>query len=219
MVYKIKRAIRPIDIKSDWDNVQWAQAEILELKNYMGSQPEHFPKTLAKLLYDDRNIYVFFKVEDQYVRAVAQKPNDPVCQDSCVEFFFTPGEDISKGYFNVEINCGGTMLMCHQAARNENKIEVSEQDCRKIKICASMPKIVEPEIKEPTIWTVQYYLPLEVLEKYVKVKRPAAGVKWRTNFYKCADDTSHPHWSTWSLVNRPKPDFHQPQYFGTLLFD
>jgi hypothetical protein len=109
--------------------------------------------------------------------------------------------------------------MHQQAAKNKNRIEIPEQDCRKITIGTSMPKMVEPEIKEPTIWTVQYCLPLEVLEKYVKVNRPAASVKWRANFYKCADDTSHPHWLTWSFVNRPKPDFHQPEYFGTLLFD
>jgi hypothetical protein len=220
MIYKIKRTTGRIEPKSAWNDELWRESEILELKNYMGPKPGHFPRTLVKLLYDNNNnIYVFFKVEDKYVRAVAQKLNDSVCRDSCVEFFFTPDENLSDGYFNIEINCGGTMLMHQQTARNENIMEISEQDCVKIKICASMPKIVEPEIEEQAIWTVQYCIPLEVLEKYAKIKRPAAGVKWRANFYKCADATSHPHWLTWSLVNRPEPDFHQPQYFGTLLFE
>ena len=29
---------------------------------------------------------------------------------------------------------------------------------------------------------------------------------WRANFYKCGDDTSHPHWAAWSplkKVNNP----------------
>lgn len=213
-VYTIKRTIA-----DGLDKIQWQQANTLELKNFMGSKPEHFPKTQAKLLYDDKNLYVYFKVEDQYVRAVAQKLHDMVCRDSCVEFFFTPGENLSDGYFNFEINCGGTMLMYHQTARGENRIEILEQNCSKIKLKTSMPKIVEPEIKEPTTWILQYALPFESLEEYVKVSRPAAGVKWRANFYKCADKTSHPHWLTWSKVKKPQPDFHQPEFFGTILFE
>ncbi|MFA5292352.1 MAG: carbohydrate-binding family 9-like protein [Phycisphaerae bacterium] len=212
-IYTIKRTAA-----AGLDKVQWEQANTLELKNYMGSKPRHFPKTQAKLLYDEKNIYVFFRIEDQYVRAVAQKLHDPVCRDSCAEFFFTPGENISDGYFNLEINCGGTMLMFHQTARNENKIQISEQNCKKIKIKTSMPKIVEPEIKEPITWTLHYTLPLEILESYAKVSKPAAGVKWRANFYKCADDSSHPHWLTWAKIDKPRPDFHRPDFFDTIVF-
>ncbi len=200
-------------------DIQWQQADTLELKNYMGDKPEHFPKVQAKLLYDDKNIYVFFTVEDQYVRAVAQKTHGTVYMDSCVEFFFTPSGNIADGYFNLETNCGGTLLMHHQAARDTNRKIIAEKDCEKIKMLPSMPKIVEPEIKEPTTWTLQYALPLEMLEKYAKVTKPAAGVKWRANFYKCADQTSHPHWLTWSKVDLPKPDFHRPEFFGTIEFE
>ena len=219
MEYTVKKITNTVSLKSKWDDEQWAQANVLELKNYMGQKPEHFPKTQAKLLYDSNNIYVFFRVEDNYIRAVAEKTQDIVCCDSCAEFFFTPGEDLPQGYFNVEINCGGTMLLYHQTARDENKTEISQQDCQKIKIYASMPKKVEPEIQKPTVWTIQYSIPFEILEEYAKVTRPNSGVKWRANFYKCGDETSHPHWLTWSFVNEPKPDFHQPCYFGTLCFE
>jgi hypothetical protein len=219
MIYKVKRAAGTVDFNDNWNDIQWAKADVLELKNYMGSKPQHFPKTCAKLLYDEKNIYVFFKVDDRYVRAEAQKLHDPVCRDSCVEFFFTPGENLSDGYFNVEINCAGIMLMSHQTARGENTVKISEQDGKKIKICDSMPREVKPEIQEPITWTLQYSLPLDILRNYANVTTPCSGVKWRANFYKCADNSSHPHWLTWSVVDKPKPDFHQPRYFGTLLFE
>lgn len=214
MIYTVKKTV-----ESEMTKIQWEKANTLELKNYMGSKPQHFPKTEAKLLYDKKNIYVFFKVEDQYIKAVAQKLHDPVCKDSCVEFFFTPSENLSDGYFNIEINCGGTMLMCHQTARSENKIIVSEQNCKKIILHTYMPKIIEPELNEPKTWTLQYMLPIEILKEYAKVSKPAKGTKWRANFYKCADATSHPHWLTWALVDLPEPDFHQPKFFGELLFE
>ncbi|HBG25990.1 MAG: hypothetical protein A2Y10_13730 [Planctomycetes bacterium GWF2_41_51] len=219
MIYNVKKTSELFKFENDWNGIGYNNVEILEISNYMGSKPEHFPKVQTKLLYDNENIYVFFKVEDQYVKATHNKLHDPVCRDSCVEFFFTPGKDISQGYFNVEINCGGTMLMFHQTARNENKKNVSGQDCEKIKISASMPKIVEPEIQQPINWTLKYDLPINMLENYTQIIKPAPGVKWRANFYKCADATSHPHWLTWSKVELPKPDFHRPEFFGTLVFD
>ena len=78
MSYTVKRASQTVNLNNEWNGGQWKQANILELKNYMGDKPEHFPKTQAKLLYDDENLYVFFRVEDRYVRAIADKTwSDP----------------------------------------------------------------------------------------------------------------------------------------------
>lgn len=219
MQYIVKKAPASFDFTNDWNGDGYKNADILNLTKFMGAKPEHFPKVQTKLLYDNENIYVFFKVDDQYVKAAYNKLHDPVCRDSCVEFFFTPSEDISKGYFNVEINCGGTMLMFHQTVRNENRVDISEDDCKKIKISTSMPKLVDPEIIKPITWTLKYALPIEILENYAKIEKPAQGIKWRANFYKCADSTSHPHWLTWAKVEKPKPDFHRPEFFGTIIFD
>jgi hypothetical protein len=60
---------------------------------------------------------------------------------------------------------------------------------------------------------------MEILQKYAPVQRPGPTVTWRANFYKCGDKTSHPHWLTWNPVDKPRPDFHLPQYFGTLVFE
>ncbi|OQA01959.1 MAG: hypothetical protein BWY69_01224 [Planctomycetes bacterium ADurb.Bin401] len=219
MEYIVKKAPVSFDFTREWNEVGYDYAETLVLTNFMGEKPAHFPKVQAKVLYDNANMYVFFKVEDQYVKAIYNNLHDPVCKDSCAEFFFTPGEDTSRGYFNIEINCGGTMLMHYQTAKGENTKKILEQHCKQIKIKSSMPRIVEPEITAPTAWTIQYSVPFEILKEYAKFSAPAGGDKWRANFYKCADKTSHPHWLTWSKVELPKPDFHRPEFFGTLVFD
>jgi hypothetical protein len=38
----------------------------------------------------------------------------------------------------------------------------------------------------------------------------------RANFYKCGDLTAHPHFLSWNPIDLPKPDFHRPEFFGTL---
>jgi len=44
----------------------------------------------------------------------------------------------------------------------------------------------------------------------------SAGIR-RANFYKCGNETSHPHWLSWMpLAER---NFHDPSSFGQLVFD
>ena len=67
-------------------------------------------------------------------------------------------------------------------------------------------------------WTVAYALPVSLLRDYGPVLTPSPGAAWRGNFYKCADNTSHPHWLTWSPIDHPRPNFHLPHTFGRLVF-
>ncbi len=219
MRYIVQKARESFRLEDLWDQGQWANTEKLYLANFMGPRPEHFPHTQAKLLYDESTLYVFFRVKDQYVRAVAEQFHDPVCQDSCVEFFFTCGTDIATGYFNLETNCSGMLLFYHQIKKGKNARAVATEDCKQIKVVSSLPEKVDPEVTEPTLWTVKYALPIDILRKYASVDAPGPHVLWKANFYKCADKTSHPHWLTWNPVDRPSPNFHLPQYFGTIEFE
>jgi hypothetical protein len=219
MEYRVKPADGSIGIDADWTKSAWGGVESLRLAHFMGERPTHFPEVEAKLLYDRDAIYVAFRVVDRYVRAVANAHQAAVYCDSCVEFFFAPGEDLAKGYFNLEMNCGGTMLFHHQVVPRSNKVIVDAADLVRIEVAHSLPTIVEPEVPGPITWTVEYRLPVDVLGKYAPdALRPSPGVRWRANFYKCADETSHPHWLTWSPVNHPSPDFHRPGDFGMLEF-
>jgi hypothetical protein len=83
----------------------------------------------------------------------------------------------------------------------------------------ALPRIVDPEIEEPITWSVGYALPIDLLQRYCAVRPPQSGAVWRANFYKCADNTSHPHWLTWAPVDYPRPNFHLPRYFGVLVFE
>lgn len=217
--YTVKRLSSNIKIDANWDKPAWAKIKAQSLDLFMGDKPQHMPKTQFKVAYDDQNIYVIFKVDDQYVRAVAEGYQSSVCLDSCAEFFFNPSTDIDNGYFNVEINCGGTMLLCHQLGRGKNIVPVENEDLDKIEIAHSLPIMVTEEITEPTTWTLEYRIPVSMLTKYSKVTPPAPGVNWKANFYKCGDKTSQPHWLTWNLVDRPQPDFHVPEFFGDLIFE
>jgi len=217
-VYTVSKLQHPVEINAVWDKAPWNTIEALTLRHYMGDKPDHFPVVYAKVAYDDQAIYVIFKVEDQYVIATAEDYLGQVWRDSCVEFFFTPDEDSNKGYFNFEMNCGGTVYFQFQTSPGVNTVQIAESDFQKITIAHTMPKIVRPEIKEPTIWIVEYRMPFSILNTYFDITKPVPGVTWRANFNKCADQCSFPHWLTWAKIDHPKPAFHKPQYFGVLEF-
>ena len=217
--YQVKRAPERPEVNADWDKEIWRNTKSIRLNNYMGDRPDHFPETHAKVRYEDDFIHVTFRVEDQYVKAVATEVNGRVYQDSCVEFFFTPGEDVEKGYFNLEMNCKGVFLFGYHLNNNETNGKVAEEDHKKIRIAHSLEEDVEQELVGPQIWVVEYSIPIEILSNYMEVDQPKSGVSWRANFYKCADKTSHPHWLTWAPVDFPTPKFHLPEFFGKITFE
>ena len=115
-VYQVRRLQGEMPIDADWDKPQWQNTTPLDVDLAIGPITTFRPRTQAKVLYDDQNIYVIFRVEDQCILAMTTERQDEVCRDSCVECFFTPGTDITEGYFNLETNCIGTITLHHQTA-------------------------------------------------------------------------------------------------------
>jgi hypothetical protein len=202
----------------DWDGAPWRGVLALSLEEFMGARPAPFPFVQARLAAGPTALGVIFRVEDWHVRSVVRDYQGPVWTDSCVELFLTPGTSLAEGYFNIEVNCGGAFLFRHQQARDRDTVAVCPEHAGRLGVAHSMPPVVDPELPGPVTWTVGYSVPYEVLESYAPVARPAPGVRWRANLYKCGDATSHPHWITWSRVSLPEPDFHRKEFFGTLLF-
>lgn len=209
---------KPIQIDGIWVKPEWQKVEAIQLEYFMGDTPKFRPEVKVKMMYDTNNLYVIFRVADHYVRCVTNETNGPVYEDACVEFFFSPDVNSPLKYFNLEINCGGTALMFYNLVPRKDYKILDSADIRKIEIAHSIPQIIDPEITDAVIWTLEYRMPFELLKKYATVSQPGPGVIWKGNCYKIGDKTSNPHYQTWSLVNQPNPDFHLPQYFGSLKF-
>lgn len=202
----------------------WAESDLFSIDQYHPDGSDHHPLAVARALYDDEALYLQFSVEDRYVRAVQTEFQAPVCTDSCVEFFFWPSP--SAGYFNVEINCGATMLWQYYPnvappppGEWRQKVQPTAQEAAAIERWAQLSLPIETEIAEPLDWRLAMRLPFASLEPYVgaEVAHPKPGTVWRANFYKCGDHTSHPHWGAWSSIG-PELSFHQPARFGRLVF-
>lgn len=167
VVKKLKKDSNPID--ANWDKAQWKGIKAISLDYNMGKQPKFLPKVWAKLMYDEENIYGIFKVEDRYVRSIVQEYNGNVSGDSCVEFFFSPDSEKPLSYFNLEINAGGTPLIFYIAKPWDDFTKLGKEDIDQIEIAHSLPEVVDPEISEPTTWTIEYRIPISMLKNIPKL--------------------------------------------------
>ncbi len=196
----------------------FAGAEIGRVSHVRPESSDHAPETIFRVLHDGASLYVRFDVSDRYVRSVHTAFQSPVCRDSCVEFFVQP--KAGTGYFNFEVNAGGTLLLYYvedpaRTARGLAKYTpVPEAWGSQVEIRSSLPRVIEPEIATPVAWRVCYKVPLALFESFVGDLGRDGGL-WRANFYKCGDETSHPHWLSWAPV--PELNFHLPACFGELL--
>lgn len=204
-----------------WNGAVWSSVLPLSVDCRRPEGSPHHPGTFCKLLYDDTNIYGIFRVEDQHVRSIHTLFQSEVWKDSCVEFFVQPKVD--GGYFNFEFNCGGALLASYvtNPARANGRLQefvpLTPDDDGRIRRFAGLPSVVEPEIAGPLVWRLEFSLPLALLAKYAGPFGAVTGQIWRANFYKCGNETSHPHWLSWRpLAGR---NFHDPSSFGQLVFD
>ena len=223
MTYFVKRARITPGPDDHWDGDCWSAADTLDVNHFHPRSSEHRPLTRAKVLHDEDHLYVLFDVLDRYVRCVHTDFQSMVSRDSCVEFFLQPREQ--PGYFNFEINCGGTMLLYYikdstraPDAPFREFTKVPEAPARQVRIWPSLPRRVDPEIDRPVHWSLGCAVPLGLFEAFTGDLRPLRGRDWRGNFFKCGDETSHPHWASWVPIGEVL-SFHQPDRFGTIRFE
>ncbi|MCC6345753.1 MAG: carbohydrate-binding family 9-like protein [Nitrospirales bacterium] len=219
-VQRVPAGFEKPGLRGAWDGAVWGGVESLEIACFRPESSGHRPRTRAKLLYDSGGIFGIFHVEDRYVRCVHSRYMDPVYKDSCVEFFVRPRAD--KGYFNFEFNCGGALLCSYitDPVRTpegfREYVRLPEEDGKRVEIYHSMPSLVDPEIAGTVSWTLEFFIPFSLLEKYTGPAGEMPGARWSANFYKCGDDTSRPHWASWTPLD--SLNFHLPHCFGILLF-
>lgn len=170
------------------------------------------PEVAFAIAHGDSGIFLKFYVEEKYVRAVYSEPNDPVYKDSCVEFFVSFGEE--REYYNFEFNCAGTCLLSFGKERTNREMTSAEL----IRSIAFHSSIKSATSKDANIgWELTVAIPFAAFQYHHILSMK--GKKCRANFYKCGDELPEPHFLAWNTIQTEEPDFHRPEFFGTVEFN
>ena len=196
--YHIKKTEGPLTISSKI----WKHANIAQVDCFPWDKDGYRPCTNARLMYSDEGITVKMETDEKPLLSRFTKNNSRVCTDSCMEFFFKPNQEDLK-YFNFEFNPKGTMLLGFGTGRESITLLTFDRS------------IFEIESVIGKNWQLKYFIPFSFVSLYVG----GFSKKFSGNFYKCGDETIHPHWGCWNKVETLEPDFHRPKYFGELIFE
>lgn len=186
----------------------------LKLETVNWEQFPYLPEVNCRIAYNENELFLHYQVDEQSVKAEITESNGRVWTDSCVEFFLSP--EGNTAYYNIEMNCIGTILFGFRE-KGESSIHATDEQISDIRIITSLGNRPFAERKQPTKWEITVAIPWKVFfnHELTFVK----GSKMRGNFYKCGDGLSVPHFVSWTKINTPNPSFHAPECFGGLEFD
>ncbi len=166
------------------------------------------PKTYFKIGVVDGVLTVALKCYESTPRAVYTKRDEPIYQDSCLEFFVAPVEGRNE-YINVECNANGAFLCEFGAGKLDRRLVSS--------ISASSPEVIPFSGKDSNgaFWGVTVKLTRCFLSEVYGVSEKDIPLnKIKANFYKCGDRCEIPHYLAYSSVTDLPPGFHNPECFA-----
>ncbi len=186
--------------------VDWADIPAVELTHTGWLKPVDI-SARAQLCHDGEYLYVRMEAEEFDIRATLTGLLDQVCNDSCLEFFFAPLPGDER-YFNFELNPLGTLYLGFGGPRATRVRQIVKKP----------EELFDPRpFPGEKGWGIEYRIPAEFIARYF----PGYAFKGEAacNFYKCGDDTAHPHYLAWSPLTSATPDYHCRGDFGRLVFE
>lgn len=197
------------------DSMVWDEISPLLILNFPWDENGYRPRTGVRIFYTESRLHLQFKAYEREIRAECLNMNDPVCTDSCVEFFFNPDPEHDERYMNFEINPIGILLLGIGKDRySRTQVTDVSPDIFHIKTSVNRESIKN---YNGPLWSIEYSIPFTFIEQHYGKQDFAPGKEIKANFYKCGDKTRYPHFGCWNMIENPTPDFHRPEFFGSLI--
>jgi hypothetical protein len=214
--YTIYRAGTPIVIDGRLDEPAWVATPDVGRFVFPWYQSGKQEQTLAKILWDDENLYVAFVCQDAHIWAEHTQRDSSVWKDDTVEVFTAPNPDRPKAYFNIEMNVLGIFL--DQFHPNGPGIPVEDEwNGTGIQIKTSVVGTLNDDSDEDQYWILEAAIPFENFSKVAKNTPPKDGDTWHMGLNRLGGKTNE-QYSLWSASQTPKPQFHSPDDFGKVTF-
>lgn len=184
------------------ESIDWSLAEAQALEECAWS-PNKAPGAAVQALYL-RGEALLFRVRSfaKPSRAEAVGPDSAVWEDSCLECFFSFDE---KNYVNLEANANSALRASFGPER-KGRAFLREMDI-------PMPQARAAVTEEG--WELVFTVPVGCVSALWGVELKP-GTAFTANFYSCGDKTPAPHFASWNPIDTPAPDFHRPEFFGSL---
>lgn len=182
-------------IDGDLTDAAWQHAAVADAFRLAGSREPSKQLTTARVIYDDKYLYVSFLCQEDRIGALqkqtAERDAMTIFHDDVVELFLSPVGDAGR-FWHIAINPLNTQWDAFMTANPKDNLEWQ-----------SATKIGE------NAWTVEIAIPFAGLETH----RAFEGQTWRVNLTRQRKPQSEN--SSWNSV---EDGFQNPQGFGAWSF-
>jgi len=194
----------------DQANIEWHP---IDAHNWAEDYP-YKPDVRFRIAHTGTEILIHYDVHEACIRAIAPADNGPVWKDACCEFFIQPSEE--NIYYNLECNCAGTLLIGTHI-NGEHGPESTQEILQGVKRWTSLGNGPKPLQDGDFHWQLALRIPASTF--FLHHITQFNGLTAHSNFFKCGDELTRPHFLSWNKVEVPKPNFHRPDFFGECTFE
>ncbi len=214
--YTAYRSASPIVIDGKLDEPAWFVAPDAGAFHFPWWKSGAKERSIAKLLWDDQNLYVAHISEDQFITAKHRERDGRIPEDDCFEIMIAPNPATPNIYFNLEWNVIGG-LVDNFRPDGPTKPRAPVWNAEGVEIAGHYSGTLNDDSDRDRYWLVEVKIPLSNFAKVAARIPPSAGERWNINLNR-PGGTVNPQYSQWSAADTPNPSFHTPHRFGTLIF-
>jgi alpha-galactosidase len=186
--------------QSAWNNAPSIQFD----RDWQGENADPQRATEVRLLWTAETLYVRFHCQYRTITVFADSRADgwryELWDRDVAETFLQPDSSDPLIYREFEVSPNGQWI---DLAVSHGKIEELHSGLRR--------RVVTDE--KARTWTGEMALPMKSLTGQFDPKHP-----WRANFFRIEGEKEPRFYSAWNPTHSPKPNFHVPSAFGTLVF-
>lgn len=199
------------------DEADWANAAPAAFVSTLDGSPAAL-RAAARILWDERGMYVGFEVADTTLRATSTAHDDHLWEQDCIELMIDPDGD-GENYFEIQVAPNGLVFDTHYASRRvPQPIGNADWDARIGSPGVNVVGTLNDEAAD-TRYTVEALIPWAAFQHgdMPAASAPAPGATWRMNLYVMDLMGASSRSAGWSATL--EPDFHVPARFGRVTFE
>lgn len=235
--YSCRYTSTPITVDGDITDKAWVQAEwtadFVDIRGY-DFRPTPIYRTRAKMLYDDKYLYVAFEIEEPHLWGAITERDQTIYWDNDIEIFIDPDSD-SRNYQEYEFNVLGTewdLFLTEPQARGG--VHINNFNLAGLKTAVKHYGTVNDPSDRDEKWTFEVAMPIEgVLQSSYNKHQPLSDQTWRINFsrvewlkfevingkyQKLPGTSGFGHEENWVWSPTGAVDMHRPEHWGYLKF-
>ena len=221
--YVCHRAAGPPKIDGKLDDAAWQRAEwtadFIDIEGPAKPKPRF--RTRAKLLWDDKALYIAAELEEPEVSATLTAHDSVIFHDNDFEVFLKPFAD-REGYFEFEINALNTSWDLYlnrpyaKGGKADNSWEIPG-----LQSAVAIAGTLNDASDRDRGWSVEIAIPWSAFTSRLPVAPPRPGDEWRANFSRV--EWRYPkvpgvHEDNWVWSPQYAINMHVPERWGFLRF-